>query len=239
MLMVWLVGSVIASAAYLGYAIYFWGILNDPSTLGDLVSGMAAFISLPSIFFVLLQEKKREKKYQEDKVLQQKREDVAQHFSVVNEIYSLQEKFQKYGLTIIHLLEDMDEGRLRSKNAPTWHEWHNPDGVFEYLRAAYFSAGRKKNFVKNLSENLKNYKFRGGFIVATEGLVKGYAVYNELITSFGENFNSLSPDLPEQVRDIVKVSHLNCVVETAQEAVFLNKKAKVKKEVVKKDGDSS
>lgn len=254
MLMVWLVSSVIASAAYLGYAIYFWGILKDPSTLSDLVSGSVALISLPSIFFVLLQQKKEEKRRQEqekaaldkeikdniereakrseernlenarrnerhrqelkrlDELAQQrKREDVAQVFRVVNEVYSIREKLETHGFTIVHILEKY---RINaSQTPPAWDSWHNDKGVFEFLRVFYFSAQRGDETIYAIKGKRGMH---AGLRLAMQALIDGYELHQQLMQEFYRNFDTLPSNISSQLKKVFEASHLAHVVQCSE-----------------------
>ena len=231
MLMVWLVCSVIASAAYLGYAIYFWGILNDPSILGDLVSGMAAFISLPSIFLVLkerrddeIKERKKELQEKQDKDEQRRREDVAQMFRAVESVYAFPEHLSKYGFTLLHLLESIavqKEANI-SKPAILWEDWHNQSDVFGYLRTCYFKPREKevKAYIKGEIEKMQASKrtLSGpGLWYALDRISDGYNFYEKLLEELKGSYCNLSPNILKGLEEVVKNEAIKDIVNDANE----------------------
>lgn len=243
MLMVWLVGSFLVSGAYCIYAIYMFGLLRDPSTLSDMASGMAAFISLPSIFILLYQQKKADaqhlkeeerkleanEKREIERVGQHKRDGVAQMFSAIDEVYFFSEKLEKYGFTLLHLLQDIavkKEGAISEPDV-LWEGWRNKKDVFGYLRTFYF-VGRSnsvRNYIRaeiRKMDSNEDSKTGPGLVYALHRLREGYSFYEALLDELDQNYGNQSPVLTKRLRAVVKNDGLYDVVMEAREILKSN-----------------
>ena len=152
-LMVWIAVSCSTCLAYFLYAILYHNIFYNPGDLGDMISGMAAFVLLPSFFIAWTKDKRDDKRKRQELAI-----DVAtkQMEADMHLFEHLNHQFDSYGRSLRYMLDK----KTNIKPPVTWKKWQDENGdndIFGYLKVGYFSKKSAESTLDKISQE-ENFK---------------------------------------------------------------------------------